>query len=323
MTFVAVHRGDCLDLLPGVPDGCVDLVLVDLPYGMTAFAWDQVIPFDRMWQQLRRVGKKACAYVFFAQQPFTTDLISSNRKAYRYNWTWLKSRSTGFQYSRFQPMRKTEDICVFYWNQPKYDKQGAAYEAPTSYKTDEINAALRTDWEGVTRKAIATVRSDGGIGGGWSGVVKTGNGANAALRGGWSGVVKTGDEVNGAPRKDWQPPTRTHPARGNGTGTKMGPITRTYTHRTKDNVIQIGSLSASQAEDSLLRHPTQKPVALLRYLIETYTEPGDVVLDFTMGCGSTGVAAKQLGRSFVGFELTEAYFNEAQRRISAAQTEAP
>ena len=305
MTFVAIHRGDCLDLLPGVPDGCVDLVLVDLPYGMTAFAWDQVIPFDRMWQQLRRVGKKACAYVFFAQQPFTTDLISSNRKAYRYNWTWLKSRSTGFQYSRFQPMRRTEDICVFYWNQPKYDKQGAAYEAPTSYKTDGINAALRTDWEGVTRKAIATVRSDGEIGGGWSGVVKTGGGANGALR------------------TDWQPPTRVHYARGNGTGTKMGPTTRTYTHRTKDNVIQIGSLCASQTEDSLLRHPTQKPVALLRYLIETYTEPGNVVLDFTMGCGSTGVAAKQLGRSFVGFELTEAYFNEAQRRIAAAQTEAP
>jgi site-specific DNA-methyltransferase (adenine-specific) len=284
LTFVAIHRGDCLDLLPGVPDGCVDLVLVDLPYGMTAFAWDQVIPFDRMWQQLRRVGKKACAYVFFAQQPFTTDLISSNRKAYRYNWTWLKSRSTGFQYSRFQPMRRTEDICVFYWNQPKYDKQGAAYEAPTSYKTDGINAALRTDWEGVTR---------------------------------------TGGGVNGALRKDWQPPTRAQPARVTGTGRKMGPITRTYTHRTKDNVIQIGSLCASQAEDSLLRHPTQKPVALLRYLIETYTEPGDVVLDFTMGCGSTGVAAKQLGRSFVGFELTEDYFNEAQRRIAAAQAEAP
>ena len=307
MTFVAIHRGDCLDLLPGVPDGCVDLVLVDLPYGMTAFTWDQVIPFDRMWQQLRRVGKKACAYVFFAQQPFTTDLISSNRKAYRYNWTWLKSRSTGFQYSRFQPMRKTEDICVFYWNQPKYDKQGAAYEAPTSYKTDGINAALRKDWQPPTRTQTARVinGNDGGIGGGWSGVVKTGGG------------------VNGALRKDWQPLTRVQYAKGNGTGTRMGQITRTYTHRTKDNVIQIGSLCASQAEDSLLRHPTQKPVAILRYLIETYTEPGDVVLDFTMGCGSTGVAAKQLGRSFVGFELTEAYFNEAQRRISAAQTEAP
>ncbi len=308
MTFVAIHRGDCLDLLPGVPDGCVDLVLVDLPYGMTAFAWDQVIPFDRMWQQLRRVGKKACAYVFFAQQPFTTDLISSNRKAYRYNWTWLKSRSTGFQYSRFQPMRRTEDICVFYWNQPKYDKQGAAYEAPTSYKTDGINAALRTDWEGVTR---------------------TGGGVNGALRKDWQPPTRTQtarviNGNDGALRKDWQPPTRTyHHARGNGTGTVMRPITRTYTHRTKDNVIQLGSLCASQAEDALLRHPTQKPVALLRYLIETYTEPGDVVLDFTMGCGSTGVAAKQLGRSFVGFELTEDYFNEAQRRIAAAQTEAP
>ena len=267
MTFVAVHRGDCLDLLPGVPDGCVDLVLVDLPYGMTAFAWDQVIPFDRMWQQLRRVGKKACAYVFFAQQPFTTDLISSNRKAYRYNWTWLKSRSTGFQYSRFQPMRRTEDICVFYWNQPKYDKQGAAYEAPLTTSGDGANAALRTDWQPLTR-------------------------------------VK-------------------QYARGNGTGTMMGPITRTYTHRTKDNVIEVRSLTAHQREHAVLRHPTQKPLALLRYLIETYTEPGDVVLDFTMGCGSTGVAAKQLGRSFVGFELTEDYFNEAQRRIAAAQTEAP
>lgn len=310
MTFVAIHRGDCLDLLPGVPDGCVDLVLVDLPYGMTAFAWDQVIPFDRMWQQLRRVGKKACAYVFFAQQPFTTDLISSNRKAYRYNWTWLKSRSTGFQYSRFQPMRRTEDICVFYWNQPKYDKQGAAYEAPTLHK------------------AIATVRSDGGIGGGWSGVVKTGGGVSGALRTDWQPLTRTQtarviNGNDGAIRKDWQPLTRTQSAKGNGTGTMMGPITRTYTHRTKDNVIQIGSLCASQAEDSLLRHPTQKPVALLRYLIETYTEPGDVVLDFTMGCGSTGVAAKQLGRSFVGFELTEDYFNEAQRRIAAAQAEAP
>jgi DNA modification methylase len=264
MTAATLAHGDCLELLPLVPSGSVDLVLVDLPYGMTDCDWDKVIPFDKMWEQLLRVGKKACAFVFFAQQPFTTDLISSNRKAYRYNWTWIKNKASGFQYSRFQPMRRSEDVCVFYRNQPKYNSKGEPYTDPTT-----MPAARRYQSGKSGGAALAMKRSDPG----------SGPAVSSSRKGG----------------------------------------IYTYTHKTKTNVIEIPGVFNMSSEDALFRHPTQKPVALLRYLIEAYTEPGDVVLDFTMGVGSTGVAAVQIGRRFFGIEKDSTYFIEAERRIEAAR----
>jgi site-specific DNA-methyltransferase (adenine-specific) len=298
VTAATLALGDCLEVLPLVPSGSVDLVLVDLPYGITACDWDKVIPFDKMWEQLLRVGKKACAYVFFAQQPFTTDLINSNRKAYRYNWTWLKNKASGFQYARFQPMRRTEDVCVFYRSQPKYNKQGEPYtEAHAKFQPGDAGgkalhqpmSKYQPDVDGGEALHQPKTR------------VRSGDAGGKALQ---SRTVSSANPFSG---------------KTTGKGQTIGGGIYTYTHKTKTNVIEMPGVSSTSSEDALFRHPTQKPVAVLRYLIEAYTEPGDVVLDFTMGIGSTGVAAVQLGRRFFGIEKDLTYFTEAERRIEAAR----
>lgn len=110
--------------MKNIPDGSVDLVLCDLPYGTTDCSWDHILPFDELWTHYNRVLKENGAAVLFAAQPFTTKLISSNLKHYRYNWYWLKNQATGFTYARYQPMRRVEDICVFYRKLPTYNPQG-------------------------------------------------------------------------------------------------------------------------------------------------------------------------------------------------------
>lgn len=229
-------NGDCLKLMKDLPDGSVDLVLCDPPYGTTDCKWDSVLPFDEMWAAYDRLLKPNGAAVLFAAQPFTTQLINSNRKAFRYCWYWLKNQPTGFTYARYQPMRKVEDVCVFYKKVPTYNPQGLV----------EIKRAR--------------------------------------------------PKVDRRPKRD-----RAYRLPGN----------YTYTPRFKNypkNVLQY------DCERGL--HPTQKPVPLLEYLVKTYTNPGDTVLDNCMGSGSTGVAVKRVGgRHFIGIEQNKVYFDIARERI--------
>ena len=118
-------NGDCLDIMQEIPGGSVDLILCDPPYGTTDCKWDNVLPLDKLWAEYERVLKPNGAAVLFAAQPFTTQLISSNRKAFRYCWYWVKNQPTGFTYARYQPMRKVEDICVFYEKNADLQPAGA------------------------------------------------------------------------------------------------------------------------------------------------------------------------------------------------------
>ena len=233
-------NGDCLKLMQEIPDGEVALILCDPPYGTTDCTWDSVLPFDQLWDQYNRVLKQDGAAVLFAAQPFTTQLIQSNRKAFRYCWYWLKNQPTGFTYARYQPMRKVEDICVFYRKHGTYNPQGIQ--------------AIRG----------ATVRK------------------------------------------------KRTPKREN--IYKMGTLLKEYTPRFKNypkNVLQFNTERGY--------HPTQKPVPLLEYLVRTYTDEGDTVLDNCMGSGSTGVAVKRVGgRHFIGIEQNKVYFDIAQKRIEEA-----
>lgn len=122
--MIDLHHGDCLEIMKDIPDKSVDMVLCDLPYGTTACKWDSIIPFDELWMNYNRIAKDNAAIVLFSAQPFTTRLINSNRKQYRYNWYWKKNNVTGFSYARYQPMRCIEDICVFYKTMPTYNPQG-------------------------------------------------------------------------------------------------------------------------------------------------------------------------------------------------------
>lgn len=232
-------QGDCLEKMKEIPDGSVDMILTDPPYGTTACKWDSIIPLEPMWEQLNRIIKPNGAIVMTASQPFTSVLVSSNLKGFKYCWQWDKKIPSGMSYARFRPMQQTEDICVF---TSKGEK--------TTY-----NAQM------VLRDKI--------------------------IKGGGMSKGETTNNQN------------------------LKALKKTYTHKNPTTLIQFDKIRKGSV------HPTQKPVALMEYMIKTYTNEGETVLDFTMGSGTTGVAAKNLNRNFIGIELDEEYFKIAQERISA------
>ena len=239
----ALYNGDCLDVMATLPSASVDLILCDLPYGTTACSWDAVIPFEPLWAQYRRIATPNAAIVLTASQPFTTALIGSNVKQYRYNWYWKKPVGSGFQNAKKQPLRMLEDVCVFYASPPIYNPQGLTRINVT--KVNKINAA---------KSVVGGTEGAGGL--------------------------RTAGNT-------W---------------------VQEFTNYPK-NILEFPVPTAGKV------HPTQKPVALMEYLIRTYTNPGDVVLDNCMGSGTTGVAAIQSGRRFIGIERDPDYFAIAKGRV--------
>lgn len=237
--MIDIRHGDCIDVMRAMDDACVDMICCDLPYGTTACKWDTVIPFAPLWEQYKRVIKPNGAIVLTAAQPFTSALVMSNPKWFRYSLVWDKVGTTGFLNAKKMPLRRHEDICVFYASQPTYQPLMEERGMP---------------------------RAKGG---------------KRACKGAY------------------------RPANDHVT------VNNLY-HPT--SVIQI-----SNASKVGLVHPTQKPVALIEYLIRTYTNEGDTVLDNTMGSGTCGVACINTGRRFVGIEKDAGYFNIAADRISAAR----
>jgi site-specific DNA-methyltransferase (adenine-specific) len=225
--------------MKNIPDKSVDMILCDLPYGTTNCKWDTIIPFKELWEQYNRVIKADGAIVLFSAQPFTTKLITSNFKQFRYCWYWLKNQATGFTFAKYQPMRKVEDIVVFYNIKPTYNPQG-----------------LRVLENAKPKKKKAPARES---------------------------IYKMNTLL-----KEYTPKFTNYPK----------------------NVLEFNT------ERGL--HPTQKPVLLLEYLIKTYSNEGEIVLDNCMGSGSTGVACVNTGRKFIGIELDIKYFDIAKERIDNA-----
>lgn len=236
-------HGDCLELMRDIPDGSVDMILCDLPYGTTSNKWDSVIPFPELWKQYERI----CAgrIVLTAAQPFTSALVMSAPKMYRHSWTWIKPRATGFQNAKKMPMRATEDVLVF--GAGAYNPQGL----------------VRIDKECKNSKSAG--------GGNVRGEIEGSIGMGALRTAGASYV----QEFTNYPR----------------------------------NVLEFG------LDERTKIHPTQKPVALMEYLIRTYSNEGDTVLDSCMGSGTTGVACANTGRDFIGIEQDANYFAIARSRI--------
>ena len=245
MPKIELIQGDCLEKMKDIPDGSVDMVLADPPYGTTACKWDNVIPFDLMWERLNKLIKDNGAIVLFGSEPFSSALRMSNIKNYKYDWVWEKDKGTNFAISNKQPLRKTENISVFYKKQPFYDSQGDKLDKPYKHTLPIFKS-------------------------------KSSNGAGE------------------------------HNLNEDGTRKYVH-----YTHSKKHNLIYF---SRESQINSL--HPTQKPLPLIEYLIKTYTNEGETVLDFTMGSGTTGVACKNLNRNFIGIELDSEYFKIAEKRIN-------
>jgi len=236
---VSLMLGDTLERMREIPDGSVDMVMADLPYGTTACKWDTIIPFEPLWAAYRRVCKKNAAIVLTASQPFTSVLVMSNPNWFRYEWIWDKRLSTGFLDANRKPLKRHESVLVFSGGRTIY------------------NPEMRT---GVMRN-------------------KGGSGPSDCY----------GKYKKVASRSDQYYPT---------------------------SLIEI-----SNANQSAKVHPTQKPVALMEYLIRTYTNKGETVLDNTMGSGTTGVACVNTGRKFIGVERDEEYMKIAESRIAAATNE--
>jgi site-specific DNA-methyltransferase (adenine-specific) len=235
-----LFNGDCLEIMDKlIEDGVkVDCILTDPPYGTVNCKWDSVIPFDKMWERLNKLIKPNGAIVLFGSQPFTSTLINSNIKNYKYDWYWDKGTATGHLNAKKQPMRQIEIISVFYKKQCTYNPQMVKRDKP------------------VYRRARGTTEGDNRTYGKYKAV-----------------------EINLEYKYPKTLVTHTLP-------------------RKQDRV-----------------HPTQKPVSLLEYLIKTYTNENELVLDFTMGSGSTGVACINTNRRFIGIELDENYFNISINRI--------
>ena len=248
-----IYNMDCLEGMKQIPDGTIDAVICDLPYGVLngeseGGSWDTIIPFEPLWAEYRRVCKPTAAIVLFAQGMFTADLMHSNPKMWRYNLIWKKGdRASGFLNANRMPLRNHEDIVVFYDKLPTYNPQ------------------MRTGFPNHTR----------GHGGG-------------KLKNGCYG--------------------------------KFDPWARSEVITTEKFPLSIIDI-AKEHDVNKQFHPTQKPVDLLRYLVLTYTNEGDTVLDNCMGSGTTAIACIKERRHFIGFELSKEYFDKAVRRIKAEQAQ--
>ncbi len=237
---ILIH-GDCLKIMSKIPDGSVDLVLTDPPYGTTQNKWDTVIDLDLMWESLWRILKPRGCVVLCSSQPFASTLICSQLDHYKYEWVWVKNLKTGNLNAKKMPMGGHETLQVFYKKPPTYNPQKRKRTTET----------------------------------------KSGN-------------------------------------RSNSKTTNYGKQSGIYIDLQSDFITPDTALLGIKCvhNSSGKVHPTQKPVALMEYLIKTYTNENDKVLDFTMGSGTTGVACKNLNRKFMGIELDKEYFNIACERIA-------
>lgn len=262
--FVHLYQGDCLEKMKNIKDGTVDLILADLPYGTTdrkgkkgsrIFAWDSVIPLEQLWAEYRRILKPLGVVVLTADQPFSSQLVMSNPEWFKYEWVWVKDRTTGFFTANHRPMKCTEDILVF--------SAGGAAAASKGH-----NMAYNP--QGLIEKKV-----------------KKKNNANRL------GKILGNVEFIGKNNKSL----------GN------SEYEQQWTNYPKE-ILEFGL-------DKNTVHPTQKPVALMEYLIRTYSNDKDLVLDNTMGSGTTGIAAINTNRSFIGIERETEYFNIARDRIES------
>lgn len=234
-----LYNMDCLEGMKYIPDKSIDMILCDLPYGTTNCSWDEIIPFEDLWEQYKRIIKDNGAIVLTASQPFTTKLIASNLKWFRYEWIWKKGKHvTGFPNAKRMPLKNHENICVFYKKLPTYHPQGL-----------------------VPLLKVRTARRR-----------KVG------------GIFKEGDP------------------------SLLKEYTTTHTNYPK-SIIDF-------PRDSKTFHPTQKPLRLFEYLIKTYTNKKDVVLDNCMGGCTTAVASDNTGRDWIGFELDKEYCFKGMERIN-------
>lgn len=234
-----IYLGDCLDLMSKINANSVDMIYADLPYGTTSCKWDTIIPLDSLWDHYKRIIKSNGAIVLHSSQPFTTKLISSNYKMFKYCWIWDKYIPSGMGFCRYQPMRQTEDIIIFCFKSTVYNPQMIKRDVP----------------------------------------IKSGGNKQPKI---YNKIKGCGDDTS---------------------------YKKTYDYKQPINLIQFNKVRRGGV------HPTQKPIALAEYLIKTYTNENDLVLDSCSGSGTTALACKNLNRKFICIEKEEKYFDISLERL--------
>lgn len=239
-------EGDCLELMKEIPDGSIDMILADLPYGTTACKWDTIISFDKLWEQYERIINLNGAIVLTASQPFTSALIMSNPKLFRYELIYEKTLASNFVHTKYQPLKCHENILIF-------SKSGSAQGTKSPMKYFPIMEDGKPYDKGISNKQ------------------------REGLANGMKGAILKNETGKRNPRS---------------------------------------VLKFSNADRKNILHPTQKPVALFEYLIKTYTNEGDLILDNTAGSGTTGVVARNLNRSFILIEKEHKYCEIIRQRLN-------
>jgi site-specific DNA-methyltransferase (adenine-specific) len=238
MDYNKIILGNCLDEMSKIPNESIDMILCDLPYGTTQCKWDTIIPFDELWKQYERIIKSNGAIVLTATQPFTSTLVMSNIKMFRYSLVWEKSKSTGYLNSKKMPMRAHEDILIFYKNLPTYNPQktiGVPYDKGKANRPTEVYRE---------QKGEIHVKNEDG---------------------------------SRYPRS-------------------------------------VQYFKTAESEGKVF-HPTQKPILLFEWLIKTYSNENDLILDNCMGSGTTALASIRTKRNYIGIENDENYYNISIKRI--------
>jgi len=238
-----IYLGNCLNLMPEIETGSIDMILCDLPYGTTACKWDTIIPFHPLWEQYKRIIKPNGAIVLFGSEPFSSALRMSNIKNYKYDWIWEKEQGSNFFMAKKQPMKNTENISVFYNMQCMYNPQMIDAGKPWSKKDSGKNEIKH-----------------------------------------------------------------------------LGVIEKEFSKKSKGNLrYPLVVQPFTRIRDG--KHPTQKPVLLMEYLIKTYTNEGELVLDNCIGSGTTAIACLNTKRNFIGMEQDQKYFEIANKRIADLQSQ--
>ena len=248
MRNVRLYLGDCMELMKNIPDKVIDLILCDLPYGVSACKWDSILPMDKLWLEYKRILKEDGVIALFGREPFSSLLRSSNMDMYKYDWYWIKPHGANFLNIKYRPFEVVETISIFTNN-------------PVSYSKKNKNNRYFPQFEE-----------------------------------GKPYISKSGKQVNDRNNSSVRSPIEQTVTVNSGT-------------RYPKNILYFN-------KDKEKLHPTQKPVALLEYLIKTYTKEKEVVLDSCMGVGSTGLACLSLDRLFIGMEIDENYFNITKKRLN-------
>lgn len=241
MSKIELMHGDCLEKMKDISDGSINLILVDLPYGITSNKWDCLIPMEKLWEHYLRIGKDNAVFAFTSNQPFTSILVSSAIEIWRHEWVWIKNRGGNFANTVREPFKEHETIQIFSRGKWIYNKQ---MQLRTGSGADRVKYDLNQRTKSQNYKKF-----DG-------------------------------------------------------------------REKTKQGELRVPSSWQKFNTDTSGLHPTIKPVALFEYIIKTYTNEGDTVLDNCMGSGTTGVACKNLNRNFIGIELDHEYFKIAEKRIN-------